>query len=68
MKYVFVGDGQGVPGLPHEVDDRQVKALGDTGYHDVNGKPVTYAAILAECIKAGLYKEAKKPKEVKADG
>ncbi len=56
MKYQFVGNGQGVPGLPNEVTDKQAEALGLT-------------KVLAECVKAKLYKEVKsKPKGVKSDG
>ena len=28
MKYKFVGDGMGVPGLPNEVSDEEAEALG----------------------------------------
>jgi len=28
MKYKFVGNGRGIPGLPHEVSDEDVKVLG----------------------------------------
>ncbi len=56
MKYQYVGTGQGVPGLPNEVTDKQAKELG-------------LAKVLEECLKAGLYKEVKgKPKGVKSDG
>ena len=56
MKYQYVGNGQGVPGLPNEVTDKQAKELG-------------LAKVLEECLKAGLYKEVKaKPKGVKSDG
>lgn len=27
-KYKFVGDGAGVPGLPHEISDEEAEALG----------------------------------------
>jgi len=30
MKYKFVGDGAGVPGLPHEISDEEAEALGVT--------------------------------------
>jgi hypothetical protein len=29
-KYKYVGDGMGVPGLPHEISDEEVEALGVT--------------------------------------
>ena len=52
MKYKYTGEGQGVPGLPAQVSDKEAKELG-------------LANVLKECIKAGLYKEdKKKPKEV----
>ncbi len=28
MKYIFVGEGIGVPGLPHEITDDEAKDLG----------------------------------------
>ena len=46
MKYIYVGNGQGVPGLPNEVSKKEAKDLGQSG-------------VLQECIKAGLYKEVK---------
>ena len=56
MKYKYVGPGQGVPGLPHEVSTKEAKDLG-------------LADVLKECVEAGLYKESKgKPKEVKSNG
>ena len=56
MKYRYVGPGQGVPGLPNEVSDKEAKGLG-------------LSDVLKECVKAGLYKESKgKPKEVKSNG
>ena len=29
-KYIYVGDGAGVPGLPHEITDEEAEALGLT--------------------------------------
>jgi hypothetical protein len=29
-RYRYVGQGQGVPGLPHEIDDEEAKRLGLT--------------------------------------
>ncbi len=56
MKYQYVGSGQGVPGLPNVVTEKQAEELG-------------LAKVLQECIKAKLYKEVKpKPKGVKSDG
>ena len=42
--YVFVGDGLGVPGLPHEVTQEQAEADG-------------VGTQLAACIAAGMYVE-----------
>lgn len=42
--YKFVGQGDGVPGLPHEVSEAEAKALGA-------------ADLLAEAIKSGAYIE-----------
>jgi hypothetical protein len=30
MKYKYVGDGAGVPGLPHEISDEEAESLGIT--------------------------------------
>ena len=49
MKYKYVGNGQGVPGLPNEVSKQEAKDLG-------------LGDVLKECIKAGLYKEVKAKK------
>lgn len=56
-KYKFVGDGLGVPGLPHEITDEEAKALGDSGYHDEKGKPISMHQILMDAVKAGNYKK-----------
>jgi len=45
-KYKFVGQGKGVPGLPHEVTLEQAESLG-------------VSAILQEAIKNGNYQEVK---------
>lgn len=49
-KYIFVGQGEGVPGLPHEVTDEQAKALG-------------VEEILTDALANGNYKELKAKKE-----
>lgn len=43
-KYKFVGDGIGVPGLPHELTDEDVAALG-------------VEKLLEEAVKNGNYVE-----------
>lgn len=43
-KYRFVGEGMGVPGLPHEVTDEEAAALG-------------MSEILDEAVKNGSYVE-----------
>ena len=45
MKYKFVGDGIGVPGLAHEISDEEAKALGVT-------------EILKDAVKNGSYVES----------
>ena len=50
--YVFVGDGLGVPGLPHEMTQTQADAQG-------------VGAQLAACIAAGVYVEKTVGKTVK---
>ncbi len=55
--YKYVGDGLGVPGLPHQITEDEAKQLG-------------ISEILKDAIAAGNYKletTKKKPKEV-ADG
>ena len=42
MIYKFVGNGAGIPGLPHEISDEQAKELGLT-------------AILEEAVRNGNY-------------
>jgi hypothetical protein len=42
VKYVFIGSGDGVPGLPREVTEAEAEALGA-------------AELLAEAIQAGAY-------------
>jgi hypothetical protein len=42
MKYKFVGDGAGVPGLPHEITDEQASELGVTD-------------LLQEAVRNGNY-------------
>ena len=45
-KYQYVGPGQGVPGLPNTITEKQAKDLG-------------LSELLRECIKAKLYKPVK---------
>jgi hypothetical protein len=45
-QYRYVGDGAGVPGLPHLISDEEAKALGVT-------------QVLADAIKNGSYREIK---------
>lgn len=44
MKYRYVGDGLGVPGLPHEISDEEAEALG-------------VAPVLNEAVLNGSYVE-----------
>jgi len=46
MKYKYVGEGAGVPGLPHEISDEDAEALGVT-------------QLLADAIANGSYLEDK---------
>lgn len=50
-KFVYVGSGTGVPGLPHEITEKQAK---EQGVYE----------ILKDAIAAGNYKPDKKSKEV----
>jgi hypothetical protein len=43
-RYRYVGQGQGVPGLPHEIDDEEARLLG-------------VQELLAQALQAGVYKE-----------
>ena len=52
-KYIYVSDGLGVPGLPHELTDRDAKALG-------------VADILKAALEAGTYQEKKRKPAKKA--
>ena len=52
--YIFVGEGLGVPGLPHEIGQDEAERRGLT-------------AQLDEAVEAGVYKlraAARKPKDV----
>jgi hypothetical protein len=49
-KYVFVGSGAGVPGLPHELTDEEAREPG-------------VKEILRGALKAGTYKEVKPEKK-----
>ncbi len=52
-KFVYVGDGAGVPGLPHEITDEQAKEQG-------------VIDLLNDAVKNGAYAEVvEKKKEVK---
>lgn len=57
-RYIYVGEGAGVPGLPHEVTDDQAEALGAID-------------ILTQAIANGSYKlvgPEKKAKPAKQEG
>lgn len=43
-QYRFVGEGAGVPGLPHELTDEEARRLG-------------VEALLMEALKTGTYRE-----------
>jgi hypothetical protein len=43
-KFRYVGSGQGVPGLPHEITDQEAKGLG-------------VDQLLRDAVKAGTYKK-----------
>lgn len=49
MRYKFVGDGAGVPGLPHEITDDEAEALGVT-------------ELLKAAVENGNYQPADEPK------
>jgi hypothetical protein len=55
MKYIFVGNGTGVPGLPHEISDDEAEALGVT-------------EILEEAVRNGNYEPVLKTPGVEIDG
>jgi hypothetical protein len=42
MKYIFIGDGLGVPGLPHEISAEEAERLG-------------VGKLLADAIENGSY-------------
>jgi hypothetical protein len=44
--YRFIGEGAGVPGLPHELTDREAVMLG-------------VEALLAQALELGTYEEVK---------
>lgn len=44
QRYRFVGEGAGVPGLPHEITDEEARALG-------------VQDLLMDALKAGTYQE-----------
>jgi hypothetical protein len=62
-KYKFIGEGLGVPGLPHELTDEEAKALGDSGYLDEDGKTISMHQVLMQAVKAGNYKKLGPKKE-----
>jgi 16S rRNA G527 N7-methylase RsmG len=43
-KFIYVGSGQGVPGLPHEITEQEAKDLG-------------VKQLLDDAVKAGTYKK-----------
>lgn len=47
-KYKFVGEGMGVPGLPHEITDEQARADG-------------VEKLLKQAVMLGFYEEVKEP-------
>lgn len=53
--YRFIGAGRGVPGLPHEITEREAK---DAGVWD----------LLQEAVKAGNFEEVKPEKPAKKEG
>lgn len=56
MKYVFVGEGMGIPGLPHEISDKEANELG-------------VADLLQEAVENGNYKAiVQKPERAKRTG
>ena len=52
-RYRFIGDGAGVPGLPHELTEEDAHKLG-------------IETLLMEALKNGAYEEVKSPKGSKA--
>ena len=52
-KYIYNGEGIGIPGLPHEVTQSEARALG-------------VGDVLAAAIKRGAYKKVKPPRKPKA--
>lgn len=53
-EYKYVGDGMGVPGLPHLISDQEAERLG-------------VSALLAEAIKNGSYIEVRPSTAVSFD-
>lgn len=53
-RYKFVGDGLGVPGLPHEITEEQAHRLGVQDQ-------------LGEALKNGNYEEVKEKRERDAE-
>ncbi len=47
-KFRFVGPGQGVPGLPHEISEEEAENLG-------------VVELLADALDAGTFEEIRKP-------
>lgn len=74
-KYRFVGEGQGVPGLPHVITDEEAKAMGNTAYphpdakFDDDNQPSRMLSVhdmLMQAVEVGTYKKvAGKPAEKK---
>lgn len=59
MKYQYVGDGVGVPGLPHEIDDAEAAALGVTELLKQAVENGSYAPTPTP-IERGVEKKSKK--------
>lgn len=62
MKYQYVGDGLGVPGLPHQISEEEAKELGlESLLHDAiengNYKPVNDG--LKKESTAEIYRKVK---------
>lgn len=54
LKYKYIGDGAGVPGLPHEITQAEIDQWNDD-----------QAREFSEALQAGLYVEVTDPKPVR---
>lgn len=54
-QYKYVGNGEGIPGLPHEVDEDKAASRG-------------VLDLLLAAVQAGQYVEVKPAKEAAKDG